>query len=78
MGSISINWAAVAIFFTILCALIGMAVAWGTNSEKIKQNREKTEINAENIRRYQDENRQDHKQIFDKLDALRDLIKNGH
>jgi len=73
---VELNWAAVAIFVTILGAILGMAIAWGTLREKVRQNR----IDIDNIR---DQNRTDHALIFQKLDALlrcivrRDVSKDG-
>ena len=66
------------IILTILLAVIGVAVTMGMYGEKIKQNREKIKENKEltdkEITNLRDENRQDHKAIFSKLDAI---IRNG-
>lgn len=67
---IEINAGMVAVFVTILLSLLGMAVAWGTLREKVKQHDKDIESNR-------NENRQDHKLIFQKLDDIKKEISNG-
>lgn len=59
-----------AIFVTILLALLGFAAAWGVLTEKVRNNRKDIESNRR-------ENRQDHQQIFAKLDDIKKEIANN-
>jgi len=67
---IQIDAAIVAIFVTVLIALLGLAVGWGTLRERVNNNRVQIEKSSE-------QNRQDHKIIFEKLDSIKKDI-NGH
>ncbi len=74
-----------AIFITILLSLIAMGVAWGSLRERVCHNTEDikreadsqkeviTQIRAE-FKGYQINNREDHNQIFSKLDTI---LQNG-
>ena len=68
---IDINWAASGVIIAGLFSLLSLASWVGMLSEKVKRNQA-------DIRCEREQNRQDHRQIFDKLDALRDLIKNNY
>ncbi len=73
-----------AILVTVLLALFGIAVAWGalgqrvTNQDKtIEANRKSSE---RDIERLHTENREDHRQIFSKLEEINRFMqgdKNG-
>lgn len=58
----------IAIFVTILVALLAMAAAWGSLRERVKHNKEAISLDRKT-------NREDHQQIFEKLDQI---ISNGH
>ena len=64
---IDINWAAAGVVITLLIALLSLAAWVGAISERVK--RTEKDINK---------NSQEHQRIFDKLDVLRELIKNNH
>jgi len=68
---IEVNWAAAGIIISSLISMICLAAWVGAISEKVKHN-------EKSIADYAKQNREDHRTIFDKLDYLRDLIKNGH
>jgi len=67
---IQIDAALAAIFITILISLIGMGIAWGTLSEKVKNNRRDIDITHR-------ENKVDHQLIFTQLKDIERAIKNG-
>jgi len=67
---IELNWAAAGVVSTIFISLMCLAAWVGKVSERVQHNRK-------DIDKYVEENRKDHRIIFDKLDALRELIKNG-
>uniref|UniRef100_A0A6M3J4N9 Uncharacterized protein n=1 Tax=viral metagenome TaxID=1070528 RepID=A0A6M3J4N9_9ZZZZ len=67
---IQIDAAIAAIFVTVLIALLGMAVGWGTLRERVNNNRMQ-------IERLCEQNRQDHLLIFSKLDSIKKDL-NGH
>lgn len=67
---IQIDAAIAAIFVTVLIALLGMAVGWGTLRERVNNNRMQ-------IERLCEQNRQDHLLIFSKLDSIKKEL-NGH
>ena len=58
----------VAILITILLALLAMAAAWGSLRERVKHNKEAIASDRKT-------NREDHQQIFEKLDQI---LRNGH
>jgi len=78
---IQIDAAFAAIFVTVLISLIAMGVAWGSLSQKVKNNCKDigkqdndhkeviTQIRAE-FKTYQLNNREDHTMIFTKLDKI--------
>jgi len=68
---IEINWAAMGIVITLLMSLLALAAWVGAIAEKVKRN-------VKDINAHKDSNSQEHQRIFDKLDALRELIKNNH
>ncbi len=57
-----------AVVITILLALLGFAGACSILSEKTKQNQE-------NLKKFTEENREDHKLIFSKLEEIRQDIQ---
>ena len=61
----------IAIVVTVLLWLIGLSFSSGRLWEKVRHNQ--TEIEREH-----EENREDHQQIFNKLDEMVKLIRNGH
>lgn len=67
---IQIDAGLVAIFVTILFALLGLAVAWGTLREKVKHNRE-------DIDKFISENTTEHNRIFDKIEEVNNYLRNG-
>ncbi len=75
---IEINWAASGVIITLLTGLIGLAAWVGAINEKVKQHKQLIMENKNEVKEDREQNRQDHRLIFDKLDNLRDLVKNGH
>jgi len=67
---IQIDAAIVAIFVTVLIALLGMAVGWGTLRERVSNNRKE-------IEKFSKQNREDHKAIFEMLNSIQRKV-NGH
>jgi len=67
---IQIDAPLVAIFFTILMALLAMAVAWGSLREKVKHNCQAVKEQEKMIERNYQQNREDHQLIFQKLDKI--------
>ncbi len=68
-----------AILVTVLLALLGLAMAWGALGQKvsrhditIKENRENVE---KDIERLHTENREDHRQIFTKLEEIQRFMR---
>lgn len=59
------------VVITVLFAIIGLAASSGVLSQKVKQHDK--DINSNRA-----ENREDHKQIFDKLEEINKYIRNGH
>ncbi len=59
------------IIVTVLIAVIGLAAALGALSQKVKQHDKDIYLNRE-------ENRQDHRQIFDKLEEINKFMRNGN
>jgi len=58
----------IAILITILLALLAMSAAWGALRERVKHNKEAISDDRQT-------NREDHQQIFNKLD---EILRNGH
>jgi len=67
---IEINWAGAGVIITAFVSLMCLAAWVGTISEKVKRN-------SKDIALDRDKNSQEHQRIFDKLDIMRDMIKNG-
>ena len=59
-----------AIIVTVLLTLLGLSASLGALSQKVKGHDK--DINANRL-----ENREDHKQIFCKLDEINKYIRNG-
>lgn len=59
-----------AILITTLIALLGMAVAWGTLREKVKNNCKDIESNYK-------QNREDHQMLFNKMEDIQRDVRNG-
>lgn len=79
---IQIDTGIVAIFITILFALLGLAVGYGTLREKVKRNsldvdRVREESKKE-MEQFCSENREDHGKIYNKLDEINKYIRNGY
>ena len=70
----------IAITITILLAIIGLAAAWGALGQKVKGQGKTIEINRKeidkDIERLHTENREDHRQIFSKLEEINNYIRN--
>jgi len=66
----TIDTGMVAIFITILLALMGTGVAWGVLSEKVKNNRRDIDANS-NL------NHEEHQTIFHKLDEIKQEMANN-
>ncbi len=60
-----------AIIITVLITLLGMAVAWGSLGQRVNEHDKMLE-------RLHSENRQDHQQIFNKLDEINQFMRNGN
>jgi len=60
----------IAIIITILLSIIGLAVAWGALGQKVKRH-------DKDIDRLHSENREDHRQIFNKLEEINAYIRNS-
>lgn len=60
-----------AIMITVLLSLVGMGVGWGTLRERVSHHSKAIETDRK-------ENREEHHQLFQKLDEIKDEIKNGH
>ena len=58
------------IFVTVLIAVIGLAASVGALYQKVKQNKEEISSNRK-------DNRDDHRQMFDKLNEINNYIRNG-
>jgi len=67
---IQIDAAMAAILITVLLSLIAMGVAWGTISEKVKNNRRDIDITHK-------ENKADHRLLFEQLKDVEKAIRNG-
>jgi hypothetical protein len=65
------NVGIIAIVVTVLLWLIGLSFSSGRLWERVRHNQ--VELDKEH-----NENRADHRQIFDKLDEMVKLIRNGH
>jgi hypothetical protein len=61
----------VAIFITVLLSFLGLAVAWGTLHEKVKNINEDTNLDRQ-------QNRDDHKEILRRIDSIRSTLDGGH
>lgn len=66
---------------SVLLGIIGLAAAWGRLSQRVDRhdkdiadNRKEAEKEREKIHR---ENREDHRQIFAKLEEINNFIRNG-
>ena len=80
MGMIQIDPGIIAVIITVLFALIGLAVAWGALGQRVKihdkvieDNRKRAERDIEKVH---NENREDHRQIFQELREIKDYIRN--
>ena len=69
-----IDAAMIGVVVTVLLALIGMAYGYGILTQKVKSNRCDIADIWKEFKSYQIDNRQDHKEIFVKLDKI---ISNG-
>ena len=58
------------VLVTVLIALLGMAASLGALSQKVKQNKERIDTDRK-------DNRDDHHQIFNKLEDINKFIRNG-
>ncbi len=68
-----------AIFVTILVTLLGAAVAWGALSQRVTNQGRTIEANRRSfehdMERLHTENREDHRQIFGKLEEINKFIQ---
>ena len=67
---IQIDTGMLGIFITVLIAIIGMAASLGALSQKVKHNKEQIDSDRK-------DNRDDHRQIFSKLEDINKFIRNG-
>ena len=58
------------VLVTVLIALLGMSASLGALSQKVKQNKERIDTDRK-------DNRDDHHQIFNKLEDINKFIRNG-
>ena len=58
------------IFITVLLAMLGMAASLGALSQKVKHNKEQIGSDRK-------DNRDDHQQLFRKLEDINKFIRNG-
>ena len=63
-----------AVFITILVSLVGMGIAWGTLRERVRYNSNDLGAHKQVSELYRQENREEHKQINNKLDAIHKTI----
>lgn len=64
----------VAIGITILVALLGLAVAWGSLHEKLKNQQVQLDSHKEELRIDRADNRADHQKIMEKIDCITEGI----
>ncbi len=78
---IEINAGLVGVFVTVLFAIIGLAVGYGTLREKVSQNRRDIDKERDNQKRemekFAKENKDEHERIYNKLDEVNKYIRNG-
>ena len=67
---IQIDTGMLSIFITVQIAIIGMAASLGALSNKVKHNKEQIDSDRK-------DNRDDHRQIFSKLEDINKFIRNG-
>ncbi len=71
----------VAIFITVLLAVLGLAAAWGALSQRVSNQDAKIDVNQKStekeMERMHSENREDHRQIFSKLEEINAYLRNG-
>jgi len=67
---IQIDTGMLGIFITVQIAIIGMAASLGALSQKVKHNKEQIDSDRK-------DNRDDHRQIFSKLEDINKFIRNG-
>ena len=60
-----------AIFVTVLITIIGLSASLGALSQKVKNH-------GEQISSDRKDNRDDHQQMFNKLDEINNYMRNGH
>ena len=70
------------VVITALTGIIGLSAWVGALSQKVNGHDKTIEDNRDNsetaLERFRSENREDHKQIFCKLDEINKYIRNGH
>ncbi len=78
---IEINAGLVGVFVTVLFAIIGLAVGYGTLKEKVSNNRKDIDKERDNQKRemekFAKENKDEHERIYNKLDEVNKYIRNG-
>ncbi len=71
----------IAILVSIIVALLGVAVAWGALSQRVSNQDSKIDANKKatekDIERLHTENREDHRQIFSKLEEINRFMQGG-
>ena len=65
-----IDTAMLGIIITVLLAILGLAVAWGALGQKVRGHDKELTLQH-------NENREDHRQIFCKLEEISTSIRNG-
>lgn len=78
----TIDMGMLAIFVTVLLAIIGLAAAWGALGQRVHNQDIKIEANRslseKELERLHTENREDHRQIFTKLEEIQRFMRNGN
>ncbi len=78
----TIDTGMLAIFVTVLLAIVGLAVAWGALGQRVHNQGQTIEANRraaeKNTERLHTENREDHRQIFAKLEEINKFMRNGN
>ncbi len=69
----------IAILITVLLAILGLATAWGALGQKVSRHdvtiRENREQFEKELERLHTENREDHRQIFTKLEEIQRFMR---
>ncbi len=78
----TIDTGMLAIFVTILLAIIGLAAAWGALGQRVNNQDDKIDANRKltviEMERLHSENREDHRQIFTKLEEINRFMRDDN